>query len=232
MKMQCLIIDDEPLARKGMCEYVQDTPYLHLAGSLENALQADDFLAANPVDLILLDIRMPKLTGIEFLKNLKNPPMVIFTTAYPQYALESYDLQVMDYLVKPISPERFTRAVQKALDYFLLKQQHAPGYFFVRCDHKQEKINFKDVLFVEAMQNYCIIHTPARKFICYITLTAVIAQLPSDRFMKVHKSFVVALEKVDGIEASMLRIDTHHIPVSRSLKAEVMKLLEKNSLKR
>ncbi|MCE7862317.1 MAG: DNA-binding response regulator [Bacteroidetes bacterium CHB5] len=222
MKLRCVVIDDEPIARKGMEEYVADIPYLHHVGSFESAADAKVYLSDHPVDLMLLDIRMPKQSGIDFLKELHDPPLVIFTTAYPQHALESYELNVIDYLVKPISADRFKKATQKAFDYFLLKHpQSTPDYFFIKCNHQLEKVAFNEVLFVEAMQNYCIIHTPTRKLICYITLTAMLEKLPADRFMKVHKSYVVALDRVSCLTGTSLQIESHTIPISRTLRNEV-----------
>lgn len=222
MNLRCIVVDDEPIARKGLEEYIAEIPYLKHVGSFESATTAAQFLSVNSVDLMLLDIRMPRLSGIDFLKSIKEPPMVIFTTAFPQYALESYELSVLDYLVKPISVERFKKATQKAFDYFSLKHpQTLPDYFFIKCNQQLEKILFNEVLFVEAMQNYCIVHTASRKLICYVTLTAMVEKLPSDRFMKVHKSFIVALDKVTGIEGSSLKIGSSVVPVSRSLCQQV-----------
>lgn len=233
MNLRCIIVDDEPLARKGLGEYVQDIPYLQWVGSFENAMLAADFLKHNSIDLILLDIRMPKISGIEFLKNLKSPPLVIFTTAYPEYALESYELDVIDYLVKPIAFERFKKAIQKANDYAALRQHLSasqPDYFFIKCDHKLEKIEFPNLLLVEAMENYCILHIPGRKLITYITLTQMQHKLPADRFMKVHKSFLVALDKVKSLEGNHLQVGTLQVPISRSLKSEVAKRVLGNKL--
>lgn len=234
MKMKCIIVDDEPLARKGLQEYCTDLAYLQNIESFESAMTAGTYLTNHPVDLMLLDIRMPKLSGIDFLRNLKTPPLVIFTTAFPDYALESYELNVIDYLVKPISFERFSKATQKAFDYFLLKQKQTEAdYFFIKCNQQLEKVPFNEVLFVEAMQNYCIIRTASRKLICYITLKAMQEKLPADRFMKVHKSFIVSLDKVTAIENNFLRIETSLIPVSRNLKTEVIsKITESKLLKR
>lgn len=224
MKLKTLIVDDEPIARKGLEEYVNDISFLVHAGSCENALKATEFLQQHPVDLILLDIQMPNLTGIEFLKSLENPPLVIFTTAHPDYALESYSLDVLDYLVKPIMVERFQIAAQKAYDYQLLRSSSmpSPDFFFIKCDHIFEKVHFNDVLYVEAMQNYCILHTPARKLIAYITLTGLEEKLPAAKFMKVHKSYIVNLEKITALDGNDLFINKAQIPVSRSLKDEVM----------
>lgn len=233
MNLRCIVVDDEPIARKGMEEYIADVPNLTRMGSFESATQAGEFLSSQSVDLMLLDIRMPKLSGIDFLKKLKEPPLVIFTTAFPDYALESYELNVLDYLVKPISLERFKKATQRALDYFLLKQpQTVSVYFFIKSNQKLEKVLFSEILFVEALQNYCIIHTVSRKLICYITLTAMKGNLPNDRFMKVHKSFIVSLEKISALDSTVLMIGTNRIPVSRSLKSELMNRMGNNLLKR
>lgn len=234
MNLRCIIVDDEPLARKGMEEYLADVSYLTHVGSFESAPQAADFLANEPVDLMLLDIRMRRVSGIDFLKVLKNPPLVILTTAFPQYALESYEFNVLDYLVKPISFDRFQKATQKAFDYYSLKHPHdVPDFFFIKSNHKLEKIFFQEVLYVEAMQNYCIIHTPAHKHIGYITLTAMQEKLPADQFMKVHKSFIVALNKVTGIAGNSLTVEKVSIPISRSLRQQVSeRILGRNLFKR
>jgi len=224
-------VDDEPIACKGMEEYIGDVSYLTHMGSFESAAEAGTFLSSQSVDLMLLDIRMPKLSGIEFLKTLKEPPLIIFTTAFPDYALESFELNVLDYLVKPISFDRFKKSAQRALDYSLLKQpQTVPDYFFIKSNQKLEKVSFDEILFVEAMQNYCIIHTGSRKLICYITLTSINEKLPSDRFMKVHKSFIVSLEKILALDGNALIIATSRIPVSRSLKSELMNRITGNNL--
>lgn len=225
MKLHCLIVDDEPMARKGLEEYVKDIPFLEHAGSCESALKATDFLQQQPVELMLLDINMPHITGVEFLKALENPPLVIFTTAHPEYALESYSLDVLDYLVKPVMFDRFQKAAQKAYDYQLLRASSmpSPDFFFIKCDHVFEKVLFNDVLYVEAMQNYCILHTPARKLIAYITLSGLEEKLPKSNFMKVHKSFIVSLDKITALDGNDLFIGKTQIPVSRNLKDEVMK---------
>ena len=232
MKLKCLIVDDEPMARKGLEEYVKDIALLDHAGSCENAITAKEYLQQNQVDLMLLDINMPHVSGIEFLKSLTNPPLVIFTTAHPDYALESYSLDVMDYLVKPVLFDRFQTAVQKAWDYQLLRASSlpSPDFFFIKCDHVFEKVHFNDVLYIESMQNYCIIHTLARKLIAYITLTGLEDKLPVAKFMKVHKSFIVSIDKITALDGNDLFIGKAQIPVSRSLKDKVMTRVMGNNL--
>ncbi|MEQ1584625.1 MAG: LytTR family DNA-binding domain-containing protein [Cyclobacteriaceae bacterium] len=236
MKLRCLVIDDEPIARKGLEEYVADVPYLQHMGSFENAVEAASYLSKHPIDLIVLDIRMPKLSGIDFLKSLMEPPLVILATAYPDYALESYSLDVIDYLLKPIAFERFLKATQKAFDFQLLKQQgieKRPDYFFIKVNHQFEKISYADILYIEAMQNYCIVHTPDKKLITYLTLTHMQEKLPANRFMKVHKSYIIALEKIQALDGNILVIGSGRIPISRTFKNDFMnRIMGNNLLKR
>jgi DNA-binding LytR/AlgR family response regulator len=236
LKLTCLIIDDEPLARKGLEEYVQAIGFLHLAGVCENAMKASTYLLQQPVDLLFLDIHLPKISGIEFLKALKNPPMAIFTTAYSEHAVEGYSLDVMDYLVKPITFDRFMKAAQKALDFYQLRRraERQPltdaAYFFVKCDSKFEKVFFDDVKYIEAMQNYSVIHIHGRKLITYITLTSLEKQLPGHAFLKVHKSYLISIAKIKAIEGNEILIGEARIPISRSLKDEVMNMILGNNL--
>lgn len=233
MILRCLIVDDEPLARKGLKEYIADIPFLELAAECDSPVKAAATLQTQPIDLIFLDIQMPRMTGIEFLRSLSQPPLVIFTTAHADYAVESFELNVLDYLLKPVSFERFMKAVMKARAYVDARQKKDAEYFFIKCDNKLERINYQDVLFVEALQNYVAIHTPTRKFTTYLTFKGVEEYLPSERFVKVHKSFIVAIDKIDSIDGNELVIGQHHIPVSRNLKDEVMeKILNKRYLKR
>jgi DNA-binding LytR/AlgR family response regulator len=238
MKLNCLIIDDEPLARKGIAEYVKEIEFLHAVGECGSAAEAANVIAIHAVDLLLLDIQMPRLTGIEFLKTLSHPPMAIITTAYSEYALEGYSLDVIDYLVKPIPFDRFLKAVQKAYDFHQLRHREilpaiTPDYFFVKSNGKFERVAFSDILYVESMQNYVLIHLPGQTLIVYMTLAGLEAQLPPRRFMKVHKSFIVAIEQVRSIENNDIIIGQSRIPISRSLKDEVMKrILGDNLLSR
>lgn len=227
MKLNCLIIDDEPVARKGIAEYVNEIDYLNLVAQCENALKAGTYLARGPVDLIYLDIKMPKLSGIEFLKTLSNPPLVIITTAYSTYAVEGYTLDIVDYLVKPILFERFLKASQKAFEITHLKRMVSgktgeADYFFIKCDNKYEKLFYDQVLFIEALQNYAVIHTKDRKMITYITMTGLKQQLPQDLFLKVHKSYIVGIAHVRALDGNEILIGGARIPISRGLKEAVV----------
>jgi DNA-binding LytR/AlgR family response regulator len=228
MKLNCLIIDDEPVARKGMEEYVREVEFLNLVAKCESPLKAIVFLESGNIDLLFLDIHMPKLSGIEFLKILTNPPMVIFTTAYSEYALEGYSLNIMDYLVKPIPFDRFLKAVHKSLDFYTLQhkteilQTSPPDYFFIKCDSKYEKVFYQEVLYIEALQNYVIVHTTERKLIAYLTIGGLEDQLPKEQFMRVHKSYLVSVFKIKAIEGNEIVMNGIKIPISRNLKEEVM----------
>lgn len=240
MGIKCIIIDDEPLARKGLKEYMEDVNFLELTGEFDNALKATDLLNKGEVQLLFLDIQMPRITGLDFFKTLKQPPPVVFTTAYPQYALEGFEVNALDYLVKPISFERFLKAALKAREYYEVREKNVeetaatPGdYFFIKADNKLVKLFFEDVLFAEALQNYVVIHTKDKKYITYLTFKAVEDYLPADRFIKTHKSYIIATARIDSIEGNDIRIGQHHIPISRNLKDEVMeKLVNNRFLKR
>lgn len=232
MKINCIIVDDEPLARKGLKEYVHDVDFLVLTGEFDNAVKATDIIGKKEVQLIFLDIQMPKITGIDFFKNLQHAPPVIFTTAYPQYALDGFELNALDYLVKPISFDRFFKAALKAKEYYELREKNStgpgkkePGYFFIKADSKLIKLSYDDILFAEALQNYVVIHTKDRKYITYLTFKSVEDYLPAERFIKTHKSFIVSAEKIESIEGNNIRLGAHDIPISRNLKEEVMETL-------
>jgi DNA-binding LytR/AlgR family response regulator len=169
MTLRCVIIDDEPIARKGLKEYMQDASFLLLAGEFDNPLKAANMLMHEKIDLLFLDIQMPKMTGMEFLKTLQHPPMVIFTTAYPQYAVEGFEWNAIDYLLKPFSFERFWKAVLKAKTMYenaaAPTPSAEPDYFFIKSDNKLVKIAYDDILFIEALQNYVAVYTTDRKYI-------------------------------------------------------------------
>ena len=233
MSLRCLIIDDEPMARKGLEEYVHEVEFLTLVAQCENPVQATGYLDGG-VDLIFLDIHMPKLSGIEFIKTLKDPPMIIFTTAYSEHALEGYTLDIIDYLLKPISFDRFLKAANKARDFHALQRQgqkkNQPDYFFIKCDSKFEKVFYRDVLYLEALQNYVVLHTQERKLITYMTLSGLEALLPKEQFIKVHKSYVVSIPQIRALEGNEVNVSGIKIPISRNLKDEVVKRILGNNL--
>jgi DNA-binding LytR/AlgR family response regulator len=239
--IRCIIIDDEPLARKGLKEYINDVDFLQLDAEFDTPLKANRMLSEGNVQLIFLDIQMPKLTGLEFFKALVHAPPVVFTTAYPQYALDGFELNALDYLVKPISFERFLKAAMRAKEYYEvrakngseLQLQGKEDFFFIKADNKLVKIVYDEILFVEALQNYVSIHTETKKYITYLTFKSIEEYLPTDRFIKTHKSFIISASKIDNIEGNDIRIGAHHIPISRTSKEDVMeRLLKGRFLKR
>lgn len=235
MKIRSIVIDDEPLARKGIKEYIADVDFLELAGEFDNPLKATEILKKGEAQLLFLDIQMPKITGLDFFKTLQQPPPVIFTTAFPQYALDGFEVNALDYLVKPISFERFLKAALKAKEYYEIREKNSTeiaatdsNYFFIKADNKLVKLFFDEVLFAEALQNYVVIHIKDKKYITYLTFKAVEDYLPEAQFIKTHKSYIIAASKIDSIEGNDIRIGQHHIPISRNLKEEVMEKLVNN----
>jgi len=234
MKLKCIIVDDEPMARKVLEEYIHDTDFLELVGKAENPLKAISVLGNQQIDLMFLDINMPKLSGMEFLKASQHLPMTILTTAYEEYALEGFELNVLDYLLKPISFERFLKASQKAKEFFELKnsnqKQKEDDFFFVKCNGKIEKVVYDDLFYIEAMMNYVVLHTRHKKMIVYLTLKSILEQLPSSIFLKVHKSFIINLTKVKGIEGNQIDISLNKVIMSQSIAEEVMEKIIKGRL--
>lgn len=232
--MTCIIIDDEPLARKGLKEYLEDAEFLQLKGEFDNPLKAIDCIAKESIDLVFLDIQMPKMTGMDFAKALTKPPMIIFTTAYPQHAVEGFELNAVDYLLKPFSFDRFWKAILKAKALKETGKGASFGsdtdYFYIKSDNKLVKINYTDVLFAEALQNYVAIYTTSKKYITYLTLHSIEENLPANRFVKTHKSFIVAIDKVESIEGNEIKIGLNRIPISRSEKEIVLEKLVQNKL--
>jgi two-component system, LytTR family, response regulator len=237
MKLSCLIIDDEEIAARGVEGYVRQVPYFENVHLCDSALKAMDILANNPIDIIFLDIEMPKLTGLQFLKSLTSSPLVVIISAYSDYALESYELEVMDYIVKPFSFDRFLKACNKCKEYADLKNRPGAasdeGYFFIKANNRIEKIMTNEVLFIEALENYINIYTAHKKYLSLVGLNAIESYLDSRQFIKVQKSYVVAKSKIDSIEGNMLHIGDHSIPVSRKWREEILaNILSNKFLKR
>ena len=234
--MRCIIADDEPLARKGIENFIKNVPFLALVSSCADALQLADILAGETADLLFLDIQMPKMTGMDFLRNKTNLPITIITSAYTSYAVESYELNVLDYLLKPISFERFFKAVSKAKDYFELQQNNHPGsdaafpYFFLKSNNKYEKILYADIVFVEALQNYVVVHTGSQKLISYMTLKSMEDQLPKDSFLKINKSYIVSLHHIKSIDGNTLSTGNHTLPIGRVYKEGIRTMILKDKI--
>jgi len=230
LNIQCVITDDEPLARKGLLGYAAKTGFLQVVQTCEDAIQLNTVLKQQQVDLLFLDIEMPYITGIEFIKGYPNPPKVIFTTAYERYAIEGFELDVLDYLVKPISFERFLKAANKAYDYFVAKQPEEQQYFFIKTDNKLEKVLFSDILFAEALENYVAIYTADKKIITHATLKSVQESLPAKQFVQPHKSYIININHVNAIEGNVLHIGKFEVPVSKYQKDEMLEKIVNNRL--
>ena len=239
MKITCILVDDEPLARKGILEYISQVEFLQLEGVYEDARSLYSVLSEKEIDLVLLDIELPGLSGIDFIKSLRTSPAIIFITAYPEYAVMGFELDVVDYLMKPVAFPRFLKAVNKAREFLISgKGAQSQGsnevsYFFVKENGRYTRIGFDEVLFMEALQNYVAIYTKERKMISYNTMAQFEKQLPENLFMRIHKSYIVALQKIDSIEGNMIGIASYKIPCSRNCKDLLMqKVLENKLLKR
>jgi DNA-binding LytR/AlgR family response regulator len=232
-KIRAIVVEDEPLARAGLMAYIQEVGFVELVDVCENALEANQALMQHKPDLLFLDIQMPKMTGIEFLKSLPRPPLVIFTTAYPNYALQGFDLDVVDYLVKPYPFDRFLKAVNKAKELHTLKNQTsslpamptAKSHFFVKTDSKLERINVDDILYVEAMENYVSIFTSHGRILTLMTMKSMEELLPADLFLRIHKTYIIAINKVQAIQGNEVQIASKLIPFSRQKRQEVLERL-------
>lgn len=239
-KINCVIIDDEPLAREGIANYVREIDFLNLITICENPVELIKILDEHRVDLIFLDIQMPKMNGIDFLKIVQNPPMVVFTTAFPSYALESFQLNVLDYLLKPITFDRFFKAAKKAKDYHQLiskssslslkKQEQEADYFFIKCGNKFEKIHLNEIFYIQGMQNYVNIFTNKGKFITLLYLKNLEENLDAKSFIRVHKSYIVSIDKIEGIDGNEIIIQNFRIPISRNYREQVIQQVVKNKL--
>lgn len=237
MTLKTLIVDDEPSGRKVLQEYAADVPFLQLAGTAENPMKAQAVMNREGIDLLFLDIQMPKMNGLDFLKSLPHPPLVVLSTAFPQYALQGFEMDVVDYLLKPVSFERFCKACKKALEMFNARRPTAPpsgkDYIFVKHNTAYEKVRVSDIVYVEALENFVRIRTGTQQFVVWLTLKQVEEALPHGQFVKTHRSFLVSLDKIERFTSNAVIADGHRIPVSRSLRAEVeKKVLGPHLLKR
>lgn len=235
MKIRCLIVDDEPLAQRVLEKYIADVPYLELAGKCSNAMEAMEVLHQKQTDLVFLDINMPKLSGIDFLKTQKNAPLIVITTAYPEYALEGYELNVLDYLLKPIPFDRFLKALEKAEDALLSLQLRASQpaqagkdddpFIFIKSSKKTYKVNLNNILYIEALGDYVKVFTTDRMIVTYQSLKNIETLLPPKTFPRIHKSYIISLPKVELIEGSQVKIRDRMIPIGTNYKADFEKLI-------
>jgi DNA-binding LytR/AlgR family response regulator len=233
-----IALDDEPLALQLVTGYIEKTPGLKLLGQFDNPLDAAEFLADNRVDLIFIDIQMPDLSGIEFTRLIEKGPKVIFTTAFEKYALEGYKLEIVDYLLKPFSYEEFLTAVHKVQNLLRLEQKMPARvdvnneFLFLKSEYKIKRINFNDILYIEGLKDYVkvFIQNSLRPVLSLTSLKLLESKLPENKFMRVHRSFIVNLEKIDTIERSRIVFGKEYIPVSDQYKDRFQEYLDKNFL--
>ncbi len=235
--MRCIIVDDEPLAREGMELNIEELDYLELVGQFSTAMDALNFMNENEVDLIFLDIQMPGLTGLDFIRTLKKKPMIILTTAYPQYALEGFELDVVDYLLKPIRLQRFVQAVTKAKDLYDLKHKAEKAEttvseqdIFIRADRKYIRIFFKEIKYIKGMKDYVMIFTGKEKYMTAMNIKTTNEQLPDNQFVRVNKSYIVNKDYIDSIGTDFINIAGEEIPLGRTYRESFIKRFVKGKL--
>jgi DNA-binding LytR/AlgR family response regulator len=243
--LKVIIVDDEPLALDVLETYISKMSQLVLVQRCSNALEANEALKTHDVDLMFLDIQMPQLTGVDFVKTLSNPPMVVFTTAFPNYAIQGFELNALDYLLKPISLDRFMKAVNKAVEQSeLAHQDHAPviqtvlndglDFFFVKADKKLVKVNFEDILYIEGLKDYVIIRLLNGRVITLQTMKSLEDRLPRTRFRRIHRSYIVAVDKIMAIEGNMVEVQEKErpklLPIGKNYRDDLLEMIEKNRL--
>ncbi len=238
--MNCIIVDDEPLAREGMELNIQEVKSLKLVGQFGNAISANDFLATNEVDLMFLDIQMPGLNGLDFIRSLPNPPLIILSTAYPEYALESFELDVVDYLVKPIRLQRFVKAVNKAREIYKLHQkedhtveQIADEFIYIKSDRKYVRIFFKDIIYIKGLKDYVMIHAGKEKIMTAMNIRTIFSQLPPSIFARVSKSYLININYIDNIQTDLIKLGEFEIPLGKTYKEDfINNYIKKNLIQR
>ena len=235
-----IIVDDEPLALEVLESYIEKMPQLNFTGRCENAFEANKLLMEQDVDLMFLDIQMPQLSGIDFLKSLSNPPMVIFTTAFPNYAVDGFELDALDYLLKPISLERFMKAVNKAHDRIKNTEIHTSDgskdddFFFVKADKKLVKVRHSEILYIEGLKDYVIIRMEVGRVITLQTMKSLESKLPSNKFRRIHRSYIVNVEKINAIMGNMVELTERnqikHIPIGKNYREELLGIINSKRL--
>jgi len=225
--IRCMIIEDEPLAQNVLKKYIDEVPSLDLIAVCGNALEAQDIVQTNNIQLLFLDVNLPKLSGINFLRTLPDPPLVIFTTAYPEFAVEGFELDAVDYLVKPISFERFLKAINKVLNKSsrqparLTEDKNTNDYILLKADKKVYRINLEDILYAEATGDYVKVITREGQYITNITLKKLLEELPDNDFIRVHKSFIISASKIKFFEGNYVKVGQTDIPIGAAYREDI-----------
>lgn len=227
--LRCLVVDDEPIAREGMVDLINNTDFLTVAGTSASAMEAISFIRTNPVDLLFLDVNMPYLSGLDLLETIERPPLTILTTAYSEYALEGFRLQVVDYLLKPITFKRFYQATLKAQQLFQAREttqnegrENQSPFLYVKQNDGFQKIAWNDILYVESMENYVKIFSKNKQLIAHQTMVSLEGMLPKEAFFRIHKSFLVNIYHIDSINGGRIFVCNHELPLSRHRKEELL----------
>lgn len=236
--IRCLAIDDEPLALQQMVAYIEKTPFLEFIAESESALDATDILQKEKINLMFVDINMPDLSGMDFIKSLKDPPKFIFTTAYDEYAIEGFKVDALDYLLKPIGYPAFLKAANKAKEWFDLKDSSSESpksngdFLFIKSEYRTVRVNFDDIKYIEGMKEYVRIHlTNDKPVMSLISMKKLVEQLPTSKFMRVHRSYIVNLGKVTTVERARIIFDgSTYIPISDQYKADFQQFMDRNFL--
>lgn len=240
--IKAIIVDDEPLALEVLETYIAQVPELTLIKKCNNAFEANEALKQHDIDLMFLDIQMPQLSGVEFVKTLSNPPYVIFTTAYPDYAVEGFELNAVDYLLKPISLERFMKAVNKVSDKIHSRSAEkeaersdvSDDFFFVKADKKLVKVNFDDILYIEGLKDYVIIRLETGRVITLQTMKSLEDRLPAHRFKRVHRSYIVNIKRINAILGNMVELTEagkiKQLPIGKNYRDELLDMINENKL--
>jgi DNA-binding LytR/AlgR family response regulator len=224
MSLSCIIIEDEPISQNILKKYIEDYPVVSIAAICNSAMEAYDQLKIHWVDFIFLDITMPKLSGLEFYKTLTNPPPVIFTTAYPEFAAQGFEVSAVDYLVKPFSFDRFVKAVNKVRDQN--KLDFKEDFIFLNADKKIHKVNFDDLLMIEAMGDYVKVSAKDKIIVVHMTLNKLQELLPKDKFRRIHKSYIISLGAIDYIEGNRLFVGKIEVPIGQTYRDELMSVIQ------
>jgi len=238
MTITCIIIDDEPLARQGIENYIKRTRFLKLLGSYSIPDKIEPTLLS-AVDLIFLDMKLHKKNGLDFYRTLlPDTPFAVVISAFPEFALDSFELNVADYLLKPVSFERFTESVNRVKELIRLKSDSQlfydsqADYFFIKSNNQIQKLKYEDILYIEGLSNYVLIYTEQQKYLSYLTLNHITEKLPAKKFIRIHKSYIVPIDKVEAIKGNDVYIQGHCLPLGQSYKQDFMELIEKKLLKK
>src|SRR5688500_3769385 len=241
--MKTLIIDDEPLALDVLETYISKMPELELVGRCSNALEANELLRKHDIDLIFLDIQMPQVSGVDFIKALSNPPLFIFTTAYSNYALEGYELNAIDYLLKPISIDRFMKAVNKAMEQYELRRKEESAepsgregedFFFVKADKKLVKVKYNEILYIEGLKDYVIIRLEQGRVVTLQTMKSLEDKLPLNKFKRIHRSYIVSIDKIHAVDGTSVDVyekgQIKQLPIGKNYRDEILEIVNRNKL--